>query len=452
MCIEQFKKVYFLGIGGIGMSSIAQYLHKQGIEIFGYDASKTPLCEKLENEGIHIHYQPDPTLIPDDIDVFIYTPAIPADFPEWEKIKSQNKPILKRIECLAKLIEEFPTVAIAGTHGKTTVTGLISHTLHTAEIPIVGFIGGILKSYDSNLIYAPHPQWAVVEADEYDRSFLHLSPTISIVNAIEADHLDIYENEDSLFEAFSAFIEKTKPQGKVLVSTDVRLSKLSLQKQIETYGIDRGLWQAQNISPKDHHMLFDVYLDGKPYLHVDFPFPGLHQVKNCLAAISALHAIGLPTEKIKESLESFPGIKRRFEIIYQNNKLTYIDDYAHHPTEIKALIEALRIAFPAKTIKGIFQPHLYSRTRDLADDFAASLDLLDIPLITDIYPAREEPLPGISPQFLLNKMTNPRRAYLPYQQIPDEIANSEDIVVTIGAGNADLLTPTIIEKIKKNES
>ncbi|MCX7696273.1 MAG: UDP-N-acetylmuramate--L-alanine ligase [Bacteroidales bacterium] len=442
------KTYYLLGIGGIGMSAIAEFLLLEGHEVYGFDAACTPLTEKLQQMGAKIHYEPDPESIPQNIDVVIFTPAIPDDFEEWTTIKKLQIPILKRIDFIGQLVADIPVIAVAGTHGKTTVSALIAHTLKQVRIPQLSFIGGIVKKYDTNLFYDKMPQWAVVEADEYDRSFLKLSPRHAIINAIEADHLDVYENEEKLFSAFSTFINKTHPQGEVCISHDVRLNKLDVSRSFCTYGIEQGHVQARNISINNGKTEFDVYMNEQPFIKsIQLPFPGTYQIKNALAATIMLSKIGLSASQIKNGIETFPGIKRRFDIIIETEHVVYIDDYAHHPTEIKSLIEAIRTSYPRKYIKGIFQPHLYSRTRDLAQDFAAVLDLIDEPLITDIYPAREKPIPGIDHEFLLSLMKNPLKRYVPYGSIPQEARNISGILLTIGAGNVDLLIPDIVKKI-----
>lgn len=444
------KTFYMLGIGGIGMSAIAEYLLREGHEVHGFDAAPTPLTVKLELMGAKIHYEANPTLIPRHTDMVIYTPAIPSDFEEWSVLRNLHVPILKRIDFISSLVADLPVIAISGTHGKTTVSALIAHTLKQANIPQLSFIGGIVKGYDSNLFYDTNPTWSVLEADEFDRSFLKLFPHFAIVNAIEPDHLDVYGDISSLFAAFSAFISQTHSSGQVYVSQDVTIDKLKIDRIITTYGIEQGDIQARNITIREGRPMFDVYLDGHVFItNLHLAFPGIYQIKNALASVCVLSKIGLTGSTIKQGLETFPGIKRRFDIILQTPDLVYIDDYAHHPTEIKSLIEAVRSMFPGKYIKGIFQPHLYSRTRDLAADFAAVLDLLDEPLITDIYPAREKPIPEITPEFLLSLMKNPFKRYLPYESIPDEARKSSGVLLTIGAGNVDLLIPEIVRKIKE---
>lgn len=450
MELKNLHTVYFLGIGGIGMSALARYLHSTGIHVCGFDKTCTPLTLALESEGIQIHYTPDCAAVPEQTDIVVYTPAVPDDFEEWSLIRKRNLPVMKRSAMLAEIINRLPAIAVSGTHGKTTVTAMLAHTMESSGKPFVGFVGGVLCQYNTNVFIHRDAQWAIAEADEYDRSFLALKPFISIINAIDADHLDIYGKIESLHDSFSQFAAQTDPNGFVLVFDELAKEKLNLPPNTVPYGFSNQTgYSARNIQVCNEQFVCDVFCDNV-LLHAQLRLPsaGRHNVQNAIAAFAALHLAGVSTDTIVSGLESFPGVKRRLELIAKTNTLTYYDDYAHHPAEIAALIDTIRELYPGKQITGIFQPHLFSRTRDFAGDFAEVLSRLDIPVITDIYPAREKPITGIDAHWLLSKIDNINKRYLPYDQIPSIVAGLHPgVLLTIGAGNIDAHVETLKNSI-----
>lgn len=442
MNLQDIRVCYFIGIGGIGMSAIARYFNAIGIEVHGYDKTATTLTKKLESEGIHIHYTDDLTKIPAALDLVVYTPAVPDSLKELQHLRQSGKPILKRAAVLGLISRNRKTIAIAGTHGKTTTTTITTHLLREGGVDCSAFLGGIAQNYGSNFI-AGESDWVVVEADEYDRSFLQLSPDIAAILSMDADHLDIYGDKESIVETgFKAFASRLKEGGALWVRQD-------LQEQFEvahSFGLDKGEARSENIRVENGFFTFD-YVGPKGRMEaLQFTLPGRHNIENATVAITIALDLGVEAAAIRQALMSFKGIKRRFDMIVRNEKVVYIDDYAHHPTELKAAISAARQLFPGRRISGVFQPHLYSRTRDFADDFAQALDQLDEPILMDIYPAREEPIPGVNSEMLLSRMKNENKRYLKREEIlPHLKTNGVDVLLTLGAGDIDRL----IEPIEK---
>lgn len=432
------------------MSALARYYAHYGAIVSGYDKTPTALTAKLEAEGIQIHYEPDIKAIPTDIDLIVYTPAIPASNSEFIHLQSMGIPMVKRAQLMAELVNAYPSVAVAGTHGKTTISSLITHIFKSSGIDVLAFVGGIMKNYGRNLIMSFNPQYCVVEADEYDRSFLHLHPDIEVISAVDPDHLDIYGNFQHLQEAFNGFAGNLKKDGCLILHENVSGIKASA---IQRYGLNciDGL-HAENCNLENESYYFDVVSQKQCLMkRVLFPFAGLHNVENALAAISVALKVGISEEKIREALASFAGIHRRFDFRIRHPKLIYIDDYAHHPKEIEALLNGVKGLYPGKRITGIFQPHLFTRTRDLADDFASSLEKLDDVILLDIYPAREVPIEGIDSQFLLNKINSVSKFHVPKKDVLSLLSKLHlEIVLTIGAGDIDQLVPQIEEYLNNS--
>ena len=450
MKIKDLKKVYFIGIGGIGMSAIARYLNSIGIEIFGYDKTKTSLTEKLTKQGMKIHYKEDLNLIPKDIDMVIYTPAIPENHIELKYLLTTQIPVLKRAEVLGRISKEKKTIAVAGTHGKTSTSTILSHLLKTGGVDCTSFLGGIANNFNSNYLEGKGA-WIVVEADEYDRSFLHLSPNIAVILSTDADHLDIYGDHESMMESgFLAFAKKIEDGGSLLLNSKVDLDTKDLTKiNIEKYGIEVGNFQARGVRVVDEMFEFDFHSNEKQIKNLRFTLPGQHNVENATAAISIALKLGIPESSIREGLLSFKGIKRRFDIAYKNNGVALIDDYAHHPTELNAAIDAAKQLFPGKKICGIFQPHLFSRTKDFADGFASSLDQLDEAILLPIYPAREKPIKGVDSHFLLGKMKSKNKRVVRKSEVLRTLNKLEiEVVLVLGAGDIDVLVEPILEFMK----
>jgi len=443
--LGKLKRVYFLGIGGIGMSAIAKYLHYIGVEVFGYDRTKTKLTKSLEKQGMEIHYQEDVALIPSKIDLIVYTPAIPDDSIEKNYLLTLGIPFIKRAEVLGWITANKKTLAVAGTHGKTTTSAILTHLLLTGGIDCTAFLGGIAVDYQSNFV-AGESEIAVVEADEYDRSFLHLTPYAAAITSMDADHLDVYGDYEKMLQSgFGAFSKQVKRGGTLLLQSDLKLRKPKDVNKI-FYGIEAGNVRAENINVKKGYFYFDYCAPNVRWENLKFTLPGLHNIENAVAAISLGRLVDLNEESIRNGLASFKGIKRRFEFIIRNKKQVFIDDYAHHPTELKAAIGAARMLYPGRKILGIFQPHLFSRTRDFTEDFASALDLLDVIILLPIYPAREKPINGITSKSIFDLMES-KNKYLVHKEgiIPFLKSQKLDVLMTMGAGDIS----TEIKNIKK---
>lgn len=437
--MKKIKSAYFIGIGGIGMSALARYFHQQGVQVSGYDKTATALTQQLQQEGIAIHFKENVETIPKEVDVVVYTPAIPADHLELQYYLNNNYTVKKRAEVLGWLSQDVFTIAVAGSHGKTTVSSMIAHILHQSGYGCTAFIGGIMTNYNTNFI-SGRPDVMVVEADEYDRSFLHLHPNITIITAVDDDHLDIYETKEALDKTFVQFAHQLKEGGQLIAKHGVsilpELSDLALttydltNQQADIYGI------ISIVSPQQ--TTFVQYTKGKEAFNFCLRIAGLHNVENALAAIAVAQHLGIEHQAIVRALSSFAGIKRRFEYIIQTSELSYIDDYAHHPEEIKSLIFSVRKLYKNKKISVIFQPHLYSRTRDLAAEFAQSLDLADEIVLLDIYPARELPIKGVTSQIILDKMEQKQKYLCNQQDILSFLADRKlEVLLTVGAGDID---------------
>lgn len=451
------KKIYFLGIGGIGMSAIAQYFLAEGFDVYGYDLTPSPITAKLTHKGANIHFNDDPNEIPADTDYVIYTPAVPKSNREFQFFEAHQVPMFKRSQVLGQITDQLPTFAVAGTHGKTTTTSLVSHLL-APDISIAAFIGGVAKNFNDNLVLGKHPLVAVTEADEYDRSFLTLHPTVAIITSMDADHLDIYGTRENLVEAFGRYANQSK---KLIIEERVAAEVEHPDKR--TYGFGRGAdYYAHNIRTAPNCTTFDLRTPAGLLTDLPLRANGLYNVLNATAAIAALlecvtmirdipelHGI-MDTDFLRFKLRTFEGVKRRFEYVIDSEGFTYIDDYAHHPEEMDSFIRAVRKTYPDKRICGIFQPHLYSRTQDFAPQFAEVLAQLDQVILLPIYPAREKPIPGITSEYLLSLIDNPDKIVLQKDElIPYVSKHRPDILLTIGAGDIDRLVPQIQEHFLK---
>lgn len=435
--------VYFLGIGGIGMSALARYLYQKKCKVSGYDKTPSPLTKQLEEEGIVIHYEDNPELIPSDIDLVVYTPAIPKDSLEFNYLHEKNVKMIKRAELLGEISRQSPTVAVSGTHGKTTVTAMISHILHNAGKKMSAFIGGIAKNINSNVIIGnDDDELVVLEADEFDRSFLQLSPYISIVTSIDADHLDIYGDAEQLQNSFNEFVNKTSKDGVVIYNS--QLPVITDRKSV-TYGFENADVMARNVRIEKGMTKFElVTIEGMQLGEYSMRLYGKHNVMNAMAAVISCLQLRMDLSVIREGLSSFQGVLRRFDIRLNNDKICYIDDYAHHPEEIKATLKAARELFSDKEMTVVFQPHLYSRTRDFMDEFAESLSLADNLLLLEIYPAREKPIPGITSQTLLDKITSGKKQLCSKEELLPQLKKMKpQLLVTMGAGDIDRFVPQI---------
>lgn len=441
--------IYFLGIGGIGMSALARYFYRKGCVVSGYDKTPSPLTRRLEEEGIAIHYEDNPDLIPEDVGLVIITPAIPSDSLELNYLRGRDLKIIKRAEVLGEISRRSKSVSVSGTHGKTTVTALITHLLNYSGRQISAFVGGIAKNIDSNVIIGDESdEFVVMEADEFDRSFLHLTPYISVVTSIDADHLDIYGDESQLVEAFNQFVEKTMPDGVVVYNSAL---PIKTDRKCLSYGFDDA-----DVMPRDVRILNEmttfelVTKEGLSFGTYKMQLYGKHNVMNAMAAIITCLQLGLGLQQIKEALAAFRGVQRRFDIRYRDERVCYIDDYAHHPEEIKATLKAVREIYPDRKMTLVFQPHLFTRTRDFMDGFAESLSLADSLLLMEIYPAREKPLQGITSSALLQKVSCREKQICQKEDLLSTIESLKpELIITMGAGDIDRFVPQIESLLKQ---
>ena len=443
MSLEKIHKVYFIGVGGIGMSALARYFIAIGKEVFGYDKTETILTNQLEKEGVNIHYTDSPSLIPSEIDLVVYTPAVPQDLKEDKHCWDKGYVMKKRSEVLGIITNESFTLAVAGTHGKTTTSSILAHLLKQS-IGCNAFLGGITKNYDSNVLLTENTENTVVEADEYDRSFLELHSNMAIITSMDADHLDIYGDHSKFLESFELFSSQISPGGSLILNKQLE-NKLTPACDVITYSIsEKADYYLENIKVVDGYYVFSVQAQSGLISDIKFGLPGRHNVENAIAAIAAADQLKVSHQEIKSALESFKGIKRRFEYIIKKHDLVYIDDYAHHPEELKATISSVKELYPKNKITGVFQPHLYSRTKDFADDFAKSLDLLNELILLDIYPSREQPIEGITSEMLLRKVTIKNKSISTKAELVSELRQRKlEVLLTMGAGDIDKLVEPI---------
>ena len=442
--IETVQRIYFVGIGGIGMSALARYFHKRSMEIYGYDRTETPLTKKLVEEGMYIHYQSDVSLIPEKIDLVIYTPAVPVDHPEMLHLRSLEIPMMKRAAALGWISQNSKTIAIAGTHGKTTTSSMTTWLWKNAGWEPTGFLGGIAGNFGSN--YVPgHSEWVVAEADEYDRSFLHLFPESAAILSADPDHLEIYGTAEAMLkEGYQAFARQVK--NNLVVRYDLVAKFQACAENCFRFGIGEGDFRAENLRIERGAFVFDLASPNGLNKAIRLPMPGQHNVSNATAAAALAELEGMSPEVIRSGLESFKGIQRRFQRIVDKPNQVFIDDYAHHPTELNAAISAAKALFPDKRIRGIFQPHLFSRTRDFMEGFAAALDQLHEAWLLPIYPARETPIAGINSEAVLEKMNLKNKRLIEKNAVLDALQQSPpQVLLTLGAGDIDQLVEPIKE-------
>ena len=457
--LEAGDEVYFIGIGGIGMSAVARYFHSKGVKVSGYDKTPTTLTKEMESTGISIHYEENIERIPKDPQLVVYTPAVPGDHKELQYYQQQGKKVLKRSDVLQLITESSFNICIAGTHGKTTITTMVAHLLRDSGFGCNAFLGGISVNYGTNFWSDPK-NVCVIEADEYDRSFLKLSPDIAIITAMDADHLDIYGDAASVEQAFIDFSRKLRSGGLLVKQLALkRGSELSAQRQL-TYSLLNSSADvyASNIRMMDGSYGFDVLMKGNMLEDVVLHMGGMYNVENIVAAVAVASSLGIGNEKIKSAVASFRGVKRRFEYIIKASNLVFIDDYAHHPEELRALITSAKALFQQKKCTVIFQPHLYTRTRDFADGFAEVLDLADEVVLLPIYPARELPIENVNSELILNKMKTATRSVKTKDELMEwtriEYAKKIDskpgnVLITAGAGDIDTLLAGIKERLER---
>jgi len=451
---EQYKQVYFIGIGGIGMSALARYFNQNGLTVGGYDKTPSPLTKQLELEGCLIHFDDLDNQLPEQFTdqtttLVVYTPAI-KQLGELNYFKNGGFTLLKRAEVLGMLTRQSKGLCVAGTHGKTTTSSMLAFMLDQSDMKCNAFLGGIATNFQSNLVLNKDSLFTVIEADEFDRSFLHLSPFASIITSADPDHLDIYGTAEQFKEGFRQFAMKLDPKGISLQKEGLHLPSLgtTFTYAVESESADYSVFNLHWI---DGFLCGDIRLKNTWWRTVQFGLPGIHNAENALACVGLLHELGMDEIQIRSGLKNFLGVKRRFEYIIRTENLVYVDDYAHHPQEIAALVSSIKLLYPGKKITGVFQPHLFSRTKDFAEDFAKELSELDELILLPIYPAREEPIQGITSEWLFSKCKNTQKSIKkPSELLPYLSQYTEGVLLTIGAGDIDRLVPSLKELLTIN--
>ena len=456
--LEKMNEVYFVGIGGIGMSAVARFFKEKGVKVSGYDKTATALTKELESEGIAIHYEENVELIPKQVDLVVYTPAIPKDHKELVYYQQNGYKVVKRSDVLQIITESSFNICIAGTHGKTTITSMVAHLLRDTGFGCNAFLGGIAVNYGTNF-WSNERNVCVIEADEYDRSFLKLDPDVAIITSMDADHLDIYGTAESMEQAFIDFSKKVKQGGLLIRQFGLKRGKELKADTHITYSLQNESADVfgSNIRLDNGSYEFDVNVNGELIENVKLNMGGMHNVENSIAAIAVASSLGIEKEKIRSAVENYRGVKRRFEYIIKNDRLVFIDDYAHHPEELRALINGAKTLFKQRKCTVIFQPHLFSRTKDHADGFAEVLDMADETILLPIYPARELPMEGVNSEMILKRMKNTYKRVMNKEQVMDWMMNDfsksvnrdfGEILITAGAGDIDTLVNPIKEMLK----
>ena len=457
--IKKIRSVYFIGIGGIGMSAIARFFHSNGIRVSGYDRGETGLIKELEAEGIQIHFDENVEMIPKDVDIVVYTPAVPRDHKELVFYQQHGYKVVKRSDVLQMITKSSFNICVAGTHGKTTTTTMIAHLLRDSGYGCNAFLGGISVNYGTNF-WGSERNVCVVEADEYDRSFLKLDPDIAVISSMDPDHLDIYGTAQAMEEAFVDFSKKIKPGGLLISKFGLKRGKDLAASRHLTYSLQNESADAYagNIRMRNGSYEFDVMIRDNRLEDVVLNMGGMHNVENAVAAIAVASSLEIENDKIRAAVESFKGVKRRFEYIIKNERIVFIDDYAHHPEELRALIQGAKTLFKQKKCTIIFQPHLYTRTRDLVSGFAEVLDLADEVILLPIYPARELPVEGVSSEMILKKMKIESKKVMSKDELlkwvkSDYVKNVNrefgQVLITAGAGDIDMVVEPIKEILEK---
>ncbi|MEY4432994.1 MAG: hypothetical protein RLZZ44_1127 [Bacteroidota bacterium] len=441
MNLNQIHNVFFIGIGGIGMSALARYFKTIGKQVSGYDKTPSMLTDELIASGIDIHFEDRIDLIPKDYYIentlVIITPAVPVTHSQWNYFLERDFVVKKRAEVLGIITKDTFCFAVAGTHGKTTTSSILGHILFESGADVTAFVGGIVENYNSNLI-GTGKTVTVVEADEFDRSFLHLHPNIACVTSMDADHLDIYKTSEEIEASFVEFANKVEDKSQLYITNELPIDGVTCAVNQD------AVYKAFNVRVGNGSYIFDVQTPTETIRDIAFGLPGRHNLMNALMALAMAKTFGTSSDAIAKALASFKGIRRRFSYQIKTPNLVYIDDYAHHPTEINAVHQAVRELYPNQKVLAIFQPHLFSRTKDFADDFAKSLSQFDEVVLLDIYPARELPMKGVTSQWLLNKMTNDHRKLVSKEDlIPTIVSSDAQIIVTIGAGDLGEMVPSI---------
>lgn len=457
MKLGNYHNIYFLGIGGIGMSALARWFMKSGLHVSGYDRTATALTAELQREGMAIHFEDAVSNIPNEViknkekTLVVFTPAIPKDHVEHNYLKAEGYTIMKRSEVLGLITKNYKTIGIAGTHGKTTTSSMVAHILKSAKKNMVAFLGGITTNYESNLVMEGEVNAdtvVVVEADEFDRSFLRLFPEIAVVTSADADHLDIYGNHEAMLTSFRDYVKQIKNGGSLIIheSVEEKIASDLTHVTKHIYSMSRGQFFAGNITAHSGFFEFDLCGFGSQVERIRLGVPGFHNVENAIAASVAAHLSGVSMGNIKEALASFQGVKRRFEFVLKGRKVIFVDDYAHHPTEIEAFLKSMKSMYPRRKLTVIFQPHLFTRTRDFAEGFSKSLSIADELVLMDIYPARELPIPGVDSDLIFGDVTSKMKIRCSKNDLMEKLnALDIEVLATVGAGDID----TFVQPIKK---
>ena len=454
--MSEKKNIFFLGIGGIGMSALARYFNAKGYKVAGYDRTPSQLTKELESEGIPVHYVDDVQQIPADFrdaarTQVVYTPAVPQTMGEMKWFLENGFDVRKRSVQLGEVTRTERGLCVSGTHGKTTTSTMLAHLLHNSSIDCNAFLGGISKNYDKNLLISEKSDLVVIEADEYDHSFLTLSPYMAIITAVDADHLDIYGTVEAYRKGFEDFSSLIRPDGVLLMKKGLPIHpRLQEGVRFYTYSIAEGDFHADNIRIGGGEIVFDFVALGETIKDIQLGVPVYVNIENAVAAMSIAWLNGVKADELRKGIASYRGVKRRFDFHLKTDKIVFLDDYAHHPQEIKSSIDGIRRLYPDRKLTVVFQPHLYTRTRDLADEFAAVLSNVDELILLDIYPAREQPIPGITSQWLLNKVQTANKKLMSKDELVASAATADyDVLMMVGAGDLDLLVPQIKKTLER---
>lgn len=455
------NKIYFAGAGGIGMAALERYYLSRGCRVAGYDRTPTDLTRALVKEGVDITFDDSVEAIcadfrtsPEEV-LVVYTPALPDNHPQLEYFRTHGYEVVKRAEVLGRITRDSKGICFAGTHGKTTTSSMAAHILHTCPTGCNAFLGGILRNYDSNLLLSTTSPYSVIEADEYDRSFHHLSPYIAVITATDPDHLDIYGTEEAYLESFARFTELIRPGGSLIVHEGLKLvPRPGKDVKVYTYSRDKGDFHAENIRHADGEIIFDFVAPDTVIRDINLGVPVEINIENAIAALAACHLTGdMKADAAKEAIATFKGPKRRFEFWLKETSpvKAIIDDYAHHPDELKASINSVKALYPGRKLTVAFQPHLYSRTRDFAPEFAEALSLADEVILLDIYPAREAPIPGVTSKIIFDRITAPVKTMITKDDLTETIKNCNfEILLTVGAGDICNYLPEIVKTVKRD--
>lgn len=455
------NKIYFAGAGGIGMAALERYYLSRGCRVAGYDRTPTDLTRALVKEGVDITFDDSVEAIPADFRtspeevLVVYTPALPDNHPQLEYFRTHGYEVVKRAEVLGRITRDSKGICFAGTHGKTTTSSMAAHILHTCPTGCNAFLGGILRNYDSNLLLSATSPYSVIEADEYDRSFHHLSPYIAVITATDPDHLDIYGTEEAYLESFARFTELIRPGGSLIVHEGLKLvPRPGKDVKVYTYSRDKSDFHAENIRHADGEIIFDFVAPDTVIRDINLGVPVEINIENAIAALAACHLTGdMKADAAKEAIATFKGPKRRFEFWLKETSpvKAIIDDYAHHPDELKASINSVKALYPGRKLTVAFQPHLYSRTRDFAPEFAEALSLADEVILLDIYPAREAPIPGVTSKIIFDRITAPVKTMITKDDLTETIKNCNfEILLTVGAGDICNYLPEIVKTVKRD--